>query len=348
VLEGIKEFLSKLRDYSNKIRKHWKDILQDTFTTTQGMIGKYESVLATSKQTFDSAKDSFKGHEHTASLTELWYHFSTGKGEVKNIIEAIKKDLELSKYVLTIYPAKIMQVQDRFSNAFAGAQGVEPTTVAAIAKKLEAVPVPADLFDNRFLEEGKPYLSVTGLETKTGSVRNPLSIGETGKAFDRLARLASTKYVIEAGSLKHSGKKVLRQLGGEFAGVSMGADVKLSTNEIGMVLKFGQQYINNVKQYLGLISNFKPYEGHFYTWLDSIMSSGNYEKLSNEVQDLIDQFEMVDFNIWRCFTSPARSEIARSLKGAKYCAYLAQRMTKHAGSTPTPTPAVEPTETPTE
>ena len=335
VLESIGGALDRIAQKYVLNFKHQWNAMTDVFRSVKGRIGRYEQSLNEAEAALDKKKSSLKQHTHKGSLVELWYFFATDKGQAKDIMNAIPKDLEMSTYVLTKYVPDVLAEMTKFSNALKSGTYKTVDDFKRVLNNLEKLKNPGELFETKYIGRGKPYFNVTGLVFNTGNKRTPLSLG--GQTFQRLSDLALPFYVQESGSVGHSAKKVATQVGQAVPGaiglgVAIGttaaaAEIAFSTEDISKAIEYGKKYLNNVTTCTDLSSKLESYEEVFGTALNKFFSEGELSPEDDKARSRISfQISQIADNFTRAIGTPANAEMARSLRAGKYCAYLAKRM----------------------
>lgn len=324
--------LEFLRDWFHRVatqwvvsRKHRDDFWSDLIKGVEARVGKYRTRLEKGKAEYDHKKGGWHESRHTGNLIEMWYHFATDHGDAKNLVPAIEKDVQMSSYVLIEYPKLVTDLYKKAAATMSGSKLTDEASALRLGKAVEALPHPVSLFDRELLG-GKPFLSVTGLEYDVGTKRKPVTVN--GATFAKLSELASPKKVVESGSWKHTAMKVFSHtnLG---SGVKSGAGmtIKFTTQDVGAVIDAGFQYLEHVDAYLKLAYAFKK-EGEAFDRIFDGFEKSVAENMQSgrEVAAMLRQIQQYLDNIDDCFKSPATKEMARSIKGAKYCDYMSLRM----------------------
>lgn len=297
----------------------------DLFKSTAGQLKKYKTKLEAAKKEYESKKGEMTQANYNVNLSELWQHFSTAAGPTEDIIAAIRKDLGLSEYILTKYPTLVIDTMKKLvALTTSAAMAKDPAAIKTFLKSVEGLHSGVELFDKSFIVKGHPYLSVTGVEVKVGSSRAELIVD--GQAFTKLAALATASVVAETSSVKHAIKKALVN--------EMWTDLKYKSGEIATVIDFGQDYIKNVEKYLTHGAEIDKLGVEFTANLIRMGASAKSMeadgKVKGQIKKAISQVDQIYSNLLHCFKQPAGDEVARSIKGAKYCQYLALRLIYNA------------------
>lgn len=313
--------------------KHRKDFFSDLFRATNSKIAKYESILGEAQSEYNSKRSDWKESQHQGFMVELWYHFSTDKGEAaQRMMEIMHKDLEMSKYVLETYPQQLLDLMKKLTATVKSGKLTDINKAKDLAKAVERLEHPAELFKKALLG-GKPYFGVTGLELKKSGNRSTVLLGET--AFPELAKLASTLRVIEDWDGWHTTKKVATNTlpYGHMVAMVTSKQFTMTTAEIGKVIEYGQQYVAQVAAFgsyeqkvINASGDFLKAMQHLIDTLDNKMP----DREMSQVKQMVKQVEEFGSNILNCLQSPAAKEVARSLKTARYCGYLSKRMIYNA------------------
>jgi hypothetical protein len=323
--------LEFLRDWFHRVatnwvlqRKHSRDFWNDLIRSVESRVGKYRARLDKGKAEYEHKKDGWHESQHTGNLVEMWYHFATDNGDAKRLIPEIEKDVKMSAYVLIEYPKKVSELYKKSQSVLGSAKVTDEASALRLGKAIEALQHPAALFD-RSMIGGKPFLSVTGLEVDMGTKRKPVSIG--GTTLAKLSELASPKKVVESGSWKHTAMKIAKHTVASSVGTGANMTIKFTTQDVGTVIDAGFQYLEHVDAYLKQAKDFEHAGEGFEKIFQGFESSVPQQMHSGrEVAAMIRQIQQYLENIEECFKSPATKEMARSIKGAKYCDYMSLRM----------------------
>lgn len=321
-LESLKEAFHRIATSYVMGWKHVWNAVADFGSRVETKIDKYGQKLEATKKEFDDKKSGMGSGQHSSALTELWYHFSTDKGNVgKNIVSVIGDDVELSTYVLTKYPSQVIETIKKLSSAIKGKKITTMEDAKKLGAALKSFPSTIDLFDKKFITGGrKNYLSRTGLEIDAGTKRSSLD-----SSLDKLAELATPARVVESGSLSHTALKVAANAVNHpvvgAAKIALPDSVPFVAGDIAKVVDYGLQYVKNVRQYLKLSEDL----GKAGEELESAVSALK-DSADGDGAAVVKQIEQYGQNLLQAFRQPATAEVARSIKGAKYNNYLALRM----------------------
>lgn len=367
-LEGIRDVWKRIAQAYILSMKHMHMIRSESRMSIINLVKNYTKKNAEAHTEFSAEKGKWKDAKHKGSLVALWYHFSTDKGQTPNVLEAVAKDMLLSKYLLTKYPADIIALYEKALGFFQSTKITDLKSAAAFAKRFESLTHPFDLFDKHFLVHGKPYLSVTGLEISQGTARNPIAIGTV--SLKKLAELATPRTVVESWSAKHAFNKIIQQagaetvangaavvagsaalratasmgaavvgagvgaaLGGSVALAATGKSLELTAAEIGKLFDYADEYVHNVEAYIAHSKKMNQTADLLvvaYTHLlENIPETLSKEEV-NQIRQLTKQVAQFCSNIEQCFDKPALKEVERTMKGSKYCRYLGLRMIANA------------------
>lgn len=336
VLESIGSAISRIGQQIVMNYKHTFNAIVDTFKSVEQKLSKYEGSIAQAENELASKKGSLKSSSHTGSLTELWYFFSTEKGQANNIIDATKHDLEMSSYVLSVYPKIVISQMKALQAIFRSARPTDTKSVARVFDAIEKLKNPGPMFDKKYLGNYS-YFNVTGLELVTGKSATPATFA--GKAYPGIANLATTSSVRQRSKASHTASKVAISsmkavpgpIGlGAMVGATIGAaTLKYSTDDISKMIDFGKDYIENIKDVLG---NGNEMSSVSKGWRDSLEDFFLADVSNMSPEDtkahnrLCFQISMYCENLTRCFASPMYSELSRSLRAIKYIGYVTKRM----------------------
>lgn len=327
-LEGVRDVINSLAAMYVLETKHIFDITTDLFKSTASHISKYRNRMAGAEEEYKGAKADWQEDRHTGSLTSLWYFFRNDKGNTTEVLRALDKDLDMSKFVLVTYPKQMTDMLKKLAGIVNANKANNMAALLKLGHAVEALGHPAEAFRKMYIG-GKPFLNKTGLEMRHGTVRSIVSVN--GKALERLSDMASPRGVVESGSFEHGALKAAMHLShvGPIINVLATGDVTLSTQDIQRIIDHGNEYIKNVSDYTrsgsaiqSAISDFERGLRKLTESVDNQMSNADMRT----VQQVLRQIEQVANNILHCYQQPASAEIGRSLRGAKYCAYLVRRM----------------------
>jgi len=319
VLESIRDvinvvFQSFVIDWKQQI-----NIQEDIFRNSEGKVRKYKSKIKAGKEEFNSVKGSFTEQEHHINMVSLWPQFSDGAGPVHDIPAALQKDLIMSKYVLTDYPKQMIDLLNKLTAIVKNVSVKTEDDFMKVANKVAALSHPVDLFKENFVTSNRPYLDAMGLQEKTGTKRS--SQGNE-KAYATIAKLATSRVIVESTGLVHQIKQVINIPTGTES--DMYKSMKISTAEIGKVFDAGDTYLNNATTYIEMKNLFSKAVKDYSDAIE------NFGKAINEVKDskinaVAKQIGQYGSNIIHCFQSPATRELSRAITTAKFCDYLGLR-----------------------
>lgn len=328
-LEGLRDIF--LHDFQAAVVsfKHRKDFFADLFRSTNGKLDKYDGILSEAKSEYGAKHNNWKDSHHQAFMIELWYHFSTDKGEAgQRIMEIMQKDLAMSKYVLETYPTELLDLMKKLTGIVKSGKLTTIKTAVDLGKAVEKLEHPAEVFKKGLLG-GKPYFGVTGLELKKMSSRTAVTLSDT--TFQELAKLASPMKVYEDWSGMHTAKKIATNAlpYGHLVAAVTAKRWEMTTAEIGKVIDNGFEYLNHVRRFAGYESRVINAGSDFISAMEKLIDTLDNKMSDREmapIKQMVKQIEEVGTNILNCLQSPAAQEIARSLKTARYCGYLGKRM----------------------
>jgi hypothetical protein len=296
--------------------------LADSFRSTAGEIGKYEKALAKLKA--DIQTKTGNGKEKTGDakfdLAGSWQFFSTGAGQVNALGAAAVQDVAADKAILVEHTAKVMELLKKFDSIVkAVPQNAEG--FAALFKRVEALSSPAALFPKQLISNNFPLLNVKGLEVHYGSARKPVTVG--GVEFTKMAQLATATEVKMVSSGKHRAAKVSGNLMGTELATSK--KIVIKDGEAMQVADAGLAYLANAQEFL----RRKDELNAIMKSIDAAMSKLGVVAKGLKDQQVIagmDQVAQIGKNLVRGYQNPAASELARAIKGAKYCWFTARNM----------------------
>lgn len=330
VLESIDGALSRIGQALVMNYKHAFNATADLFKSIGSQISKYEGEIASAEKEYASVKSSWKNQTHKGSLTSLWYFFATERGQANNLIEATKHDLEMSTYVLGAYPKIVLAQMKGLQNTLRSARPRNTADVGKVFTNIEKLKHPGAMFDKKFLGNYS-YFNVTGLEQKAGKVSSPVTFA--GKTYAGIAALASPIVITERSKVSHKISKAISSTGDAVSQAMAGASLAYSTEDIGKMIAFGKEYIENVKDMLAMGAEMNTVSKGWADSLDGFFMSETGEMDPADLKAhtrICMQIAQYGENLTRCFTSPMTAECARSLRGAKYISYVVKRMVHDA------------------
>ncbi|MGF6604712.1 hypothetical protein P3T23_009468 [Paraburkholderia sp. GAS448] len=313
-LEGIGTTLKTLLFQDPVLNfKHFKDVILDSFRSIEGKLAKYENKTRQNKAEFEQKKGKL-GPRIEINLHGLWYFFRTGQGQPQNLGAALSSDLAGSNYMLTKYPTDIIAAIEKLAATLSSGSAKDKAAIDALARKVEALKSPTELFDSHFMGNGK-YFNVTSVVAS-----------RTPTQGSRLEQLGSSGFVQEKGSSGHGALKAATYMGGNLgarASVSLSKEITLSVQQLGEVFDAAQAYCDNVKHFVELESKFSAASAKLGDALRKLSESA--QGRDREVVAVGDRIEAYAKLLMRAFQRPALQEAARSLRGSKYCNYLGLR-----------------------
>ncbi|WP_233875406.1 hypothetical protein [Paraburkholderia adhaesiva] len=307
-LEGIGTTLKTLLFQDPVLNfKHYKDIILDSFKSIEGKLAKYENKTRQNKAEFEQKKGKL-GNRIEINLHGLWYFFTTGQGQPSNLTAALSNDLAGSRYMLTKYPADVIASIEKLAATLTSGSAKDKPSIDALAKKVEALRSPVELFDSQFTGNGR-YFNVTSVVPSKDQTQG-----------SRLEQLSRSGFVLEKSSMGHSARKAFT---GSATSVARSKEIVLSVQQLGEVFDAAQAYCDNVKHFLELEAKFAAASARLGDSLKRL--SGTAQGRDREVIAVGDRLEAYAKLLMRAFQRPALQEAARSLRGAKYCNYLGLR-----------------------
>lgn len=306
--------------------KHHHDVFADFIGTVNSRLATYVTDLEKTSEEFQEKKSKFRDGKHHGSFAELWYFFTSKNGESKNLIHDLNFDTEASHYILNEYVKEVLSALVKTGSVIGKAKLSSERDASSFFEEIGKLPAIDDMFKSKYLGEGILY-NVTTVELKRKPVGRVIEIG--GKKLSGLAAVAAKSSVIETKSLAHSAWKVAGQTGiGQSIKLSQTTPFELTTEEIGKVIDFGKRYAQNIENYLKFKREVEIAFQDVQRSVEKLRQQINpdvphvHEALK-QVTDYVD-------NLMKAVTTPAVDEIKRSIKGAKYCNYLALRMIYNA------------------
>lgn len=341
-------------------KHHWNAVA-DLLRTTNSQVGKYQGKLESAQKEFDGVKDKLPKSEHMVSLTELWYFFShanehwnryvgatkpngmatdqpkavakrakennSGERTWTDLPAALEDDVKASTYALKTYPAQMLQLlKQALSKLGDGKALATEDGLKKLEQQFAAMKHPVALFDTKLLKPGYPLFNMTGFQIKEGKASPRLADNP------KLARISQSSYVEEHTSGAHQIDKAASYVA-DFAAPPLGTlatavmmwapkNVEFTTEHIQQVIKSGQGYLDNVREWRKLSEQLQQLRKDAEA-LMSVKAPAEGDHIAKAILAYVN-------NIVQCFTNPASDELVRSIKAAKYCHYLSLRMIHHA------------------
>lgn len=334
-LEGIMDVIHRLTQTFIMYYNHHFDFVLE-------LVRSSRKSLKVAKERLDDATENLddKGLQSskmvTGSLVELWYHFTTDKGQPDNILSAIRHDLELSTAALVTYPKALLDLAGKVEGILRGAKVNDEAGLKALVSKIQALPHPADLFPKTFIG-GMPFLSVTGVEINEGRKFAPITLG--GVTYDKLAQLASTRTVQEHSSLGFKAGKAAMYVTRNFipgapstianvGAIALPKTVELTIGNLREAIALGHKYIANVESSTNALEQWHQSAQKLVSVIQGLINSVSAP--TADTNQILYQVAHYCENIAEGYAKIVSQEQQRSFKGAKYVGYLCKRMSKYA------------------
>ena len=307
-------------------QKHQNDIFLDFWKSTNSLLSKYNKALKDTEEEFHEKAHKFREGEHHASLIELWYFFTTKNGQSRNVVADLSIDVPHSAYILVEYPKAVLGALTKLNGLLRNAKLDSDKNAGAFFSAVEKLPSIEDLFKSQHLGEGILF-NVTSVERKVKPSSHVVELD--GHRFTELAELSNRAEVIESKSVGHTAWKIFGH-GGIAKAVKNyeREDFKLSTKEIGDLIEFGKHYIRNVEGYLSLKTEIDRAFNDTKSAIEKLQRSATVDSMG--ARQGIKQVTGYLNNLSKAITTPALDEVVRSIKGAKYCNYIALRLIYNA------------------
>jgi hypothetical protein len=304
--------------------KHQNDIVIDFFRSTSEKLNKYSVQLEKTEAEFNEKKDKFREGSHFATLAELWYFFSTKHGQSKNLIHDLDFDTKASEHILKNYLTQVLAELSKLNSIVSGNPVTDEKELSNMLSKIEQMKPIEDLFGSEYLGD-RILFNVTSVELeKAKSMVRPVTIAN--KEFRTLADMSRKQAIEESRSFGHTMRKATSQ--GAIGQLIMGykrQDFELTTDEISKIIAYGKKYIANVDEYVSMSRKIEIVLNDTIRGIEKLkdrsngLTGGAAGQAMHQVANVIGNFK-------KAVTSPAMAEVTRSIKGAKYCNYLALRM----------------------
>lgn len=343
-------------------KHHWNAVT-DLFRSTSSQIGKYAEKLKAAEQEYNETKSELPAGPYMVSLADLWYFFSSSnehwhrwvgdadgdrkeksiaekKGQVatkpdalertwKDLPSAVEDDVKVSAYVLKTYSGEMLQLLKSAVSKLGKGDGLRTAEgLKKLQQAFSSAKHPVEAFDKKLFKPEFPLFNMTGFVLTEGAAP------AWAKEQSSLSKLSRKAYVEERTSKLHQVDKGVRYAakavpGGFGLGVQLGTgfaakNVTYDAKQIQRMIAAGESYLQNVRDWLATEQQVEALKGQIEQ-LWEIDGSADPESrfIGMHVLTYLD-------NILACFSNPAADELVRSIKGAKYCHYLALRMIHHA------------------
>lgn len=344
-LEGFGSRLIKLlKNNAQEIVVSWKnfyDVIGDFFTSTEKQATTYRSRLEGVKKEYEEKKSGWKETTHHGSLAEMQYFFirnpkrEMGWKKLKDLVADLRTDIKYSNDILSKLPETALKNLQEFSSALNSARFGKESDIKSVVSSFEHQSPVKDLVDKKLIGD---YLlfdarSIEYVAKPGHSFKSDLSKKQ------KLVDLAVSAEYKETKSVLHRAGKVLRGsgIGGALHGLSNRwfSDLEVTTEEIGDVIRIGFQYIDNIDEFGKLQNKYRAQMSSFGKALNKFMdaaSEADFDKGvdPDEVADLAHIATTHSTNLRKALLDMQTVEVARALKGAKYCGYMANRLVFNA------------------
>lgn len=296
--------------------KHHKDLIGDFLRTTSEITAKYEKkTLENTRHWTEVKKDIDLGADVSVGANGLFYFFAKGTGNptvgkllgAGKLLDALKEDVKVSKYILTQYPKAVMQEMKALASILRSANFKHSGDIIKMAAQVEKLKTPVELFDSKY--HSQELLGATQLHAQAARPRK-MPPSTTYKAMPRMAEMAGAKHV------GFKGQKSMNYMRGVGAAAStVGATAlnvaapglgnvlytthKLATSlpmaavtshketaytfkasEIGVVLDIAEAYTDNVRACVG-------YEREIVRVMDELDAA--IERANNSSDDVVEE-----------------------------------------------------------
>ena len=202
-MEGFRNvILNIFQDYVLHF-KHHKDVIGDFFRSTSGILVKYEKKTVQNKAEYNSKKSKIGNQEIRVAFTGLDYFLATDQSEktakFSDFQAMLRTDRAVSSFVLKEYPKRVLAEIEALARLLRAANLKTDADVARLAREVEKLKAPAELFDEKLLNT-ETFGGTKFVITKHGNKHSTQGHGEG--AFGRLAELASSKLVVAQGNTR--------------------------------------------------------------------------------------------------------------------------------------------------
>jgi hypothetical protein len=203
-MEGFRNvILNIFQDYVLHF-KHHKDVIGDFFRSTSSILVKYEKKTVQNKAEYNSKKSRIGNQEIRVAFTGLDYFLATDQSEktakFSNFQGTLRTDRAVSSFVLKEYPKRVLAEIEALARLLRGANLKTDADVARLAREVEKLKAPAELFDEKLLNT-ETFGGTKFVIAKQGGDKHRTQ-GSGEGAFARLAALASSKLVVSQGNTR--------------------------------------------------------------------------------------------------------------------------------------------------
>ena len=311
----------KVGGVSNILQRLWQVYFLDFLTTfnwvvdliksSKGRLDKYSKQLDDVKRRFDKKRSLLDQQSQKASYVKLWNYWMNEDGFIKKPFDQLKKEEEITKYVMFDYPKVIEKEIDNLITIakradFESAESFQKT----VADPLERRKHPVKLFEPKYLG-GRPFMLHTGLRLSgknkdTGSV-----IGNLG--LQRKVVLSKRLLVTTAnGLIPH-----------------VIPDVEMSNREIDALIARGEDFVKLTEKFLKETDQMErkigAMEAAFKTMMASAKDSGN-----KSVEKNVRTLGRYSRSLVDCYWSPSVKMSKRTIDLVKGIVYLSGRLVAYA------------------
>lgn len=298
--EGFKEQVDMAFNYLAQgpvLRvKHIVNGLDNLITSTNQQIEKYDAKLQMTQQEYNEKRQHFSGDEHVVALNELWYFFRRKNGPTVNLIRDLDSDTDFSRYALSEFPKQMLREMGKFEQLIKKLNTSKGSEVAdQVIQDVAKVKSAADIFENKYLGNEK-YFDVVSIVVKDGDI-------------------------VEQKSKLHRLDKVVANA---FPGSGQNLDVtkiELSTADIQKIIDGGFEYLKAIRAYKDQLEDFLKLYNGILNAAREVGRSSNKDNAGKAVAEVMTK--ATDFK--RTINKLCNKELIRSLKGARYCYYIALR-----------------------
>jgi hypothetical protein len=356
-LEGFRQVIFNLfQDYVLHF-KHHKDVIGDFFRSTSGILNKYEKKTLQNKAEYNSKKNKIGNQEIAVAFVGLDYFLSNTKAmkeyRFSDFMGLLRQDRQMSNFALKEYPKRVLAEIDALAKLLRGSSLKTDADVQKLAKAVEQLKSPSELFDEHLLDvEG--FGSSKFVAVKRGG-KNRLDVLAAAKPVTLSKPIGATVgNAIMAGVQSFGGRVVASALpvvgattGGMAHAVAapvmaaraiyegVGDDkgkIMLNGSDIGRVLEAAEGYINDVRYFLSTEREVARMIDEMEGAVKAAEAKGQADAKAEDAGEhamgsvhLYEKILAVSRVLMRAVQTPAQQEVARALKASKYLNYLALR-----------------------
>lgn len=302
--------------------KHLINATTDFFKNKEKQVEKYVAVLDKAESEWKEKLPKLQRNQQDVSLDQLWYYFRKTSGQVDHPSSELKLEEDLSTYVLTKYTNDVLGELEKLASILTTAKFDSSANVIALAKKVEGLRSPIEMFDKKFVS-GKQFMNATQLVLEQGTKRSAISIDDT--LLEKLSKLATPSCVSTSGSFTHNALKVAANSNGygTLAAFALSKNLIIGNDDVAKLIKSSGKMLENVESYFNSATKFSAAVDKLTKGLSGIRDTADG---SPEAVKVLNQINQVARNYINAYKRTGVEVAAHSIKGAKYTGYLVNRI----------------------